>query len=150
MSKDFKTEARAKGDTILKKALPEEHKFLMDKMRPFCKEMSDAVIDHAYGTIWARDELSKRMRSIITVTSLAAIGGCERFLRSHIEAALRNRCTVEELRETFLHIHLYVGLPRAQIAMNILREVVVDMGGGKELKDFESDPLMFVPEEQKK
>ena len=148
METKLKTEARAKGDSILKKSLPSEHDFLMNEMRPFCKEMTDTVIDHAYGTIWARDELSKRLRSIVTIVSLAAIGGCEEALRGHIQAALTNRCTVEELRESLLHMHLYVGLPRAISAMNVLREVVVEMGGGKDLKDFESDPLTFVPEEQ--
>ncbi|UNM05799.1 MAG: hypothetical protein H6925_04665 [Holosporaceae bacterium] len=84
----LKTEARAKGDTILKKSFPKEHDYLVNDLAPFCQEMSDAIIDHAYGKIWARDELSKRMRSLVTVVSLAAVGAmtmyCASTLRQHL------------------------------------------------------------------
>lgn len=144
----LKTEARAKGDTILKKSFPKEHDYLVNDLAPFCQEMSDAIIDHAYGKIWARDELSKRMRSLVTVVSLAAVGGNDNVLRIHIKAAFSHRCTLEELRESFLHMHLYVGFPKAVAALTVLREVVTEMAGGKDIKDFESDPSAFIPEEQ--
>ena len=143
MASKLKTEAQAKGDTILKESLPDEYAFLDEKMRPFFKEMTESVIDHAFGQIWSRTILTKRMRSITTVVSLASIGGCEMALRTHLKGALRHGCTVEELKEIFLHLHIYVGYPRAVAATNVLREIVVEMGGGKDLRDFESDPLAF-------
>lgn len=150
MSKDLKTQAQAKGDTILKSGLPGEYKFLDEVMRPFCPEMSQTVIEHAYGNIWARSELSRRMRSITTLVTLAAIGGCESQIKPHLGAALRHGCTVEELREIFLHMHLYVGIPRAMSAMNLLREIVAQIGGDRNLEDFDQDPLAFVPGEERK
>lgn len=149
MANTLKTEAQAKGDTILKEGLPGEYKFLDETMRPFCPEMTKAVVEHAYGTIWARGELSRRMRSITTLVCLATLGGCDSQIKSHLGAALRHGCTVEELREIFLHMHIYVGVPRAINALNMLRDVVTQMGGDRDLKDFDQDPLAFVPGEER-
>ncbi len=72
-------------------------------------ELTDGVL---FGDIWERPELSKRDRSLVTVSALIAMNRPDQ-LRSHFVRARENGVTKEELHETITHLAFYAGWPNA-------------------------------------
>lgn len=83
----------------------------------------DLLTRYAWGEVWDRPVLSRRERSIATVASLVTGGHVEE-LRMHARAAVRNGLRPEEVAEVVLHTALYAGLPAANTAMAVVREVL--------------------------
>ena len=75
-----------------------------------------------FGDIWERPQLSKRDRSLITVSALIAMNRPEQ-LRSHLQRARDNGVTMEELSEVMTHLAFYTGWPNALTAIGVAREV---------------------------
>ena len=75
-----------------------------------------------FGEVWERPQLSKRDRSLIVCATLIATYRPEQ-LRGHLERALVNGVTKEELSEVITHLAFYAGWPAAMSAANIAREV---------------------------
>lgn len=71
---------------------------------------------------WERPQLSKRDRSLITVSALIAMNRPEQ-LRSHLLRARDNGATLEELSEVMTHLAFYTGWPNALTAIGVAREV---------------------------
>ncbi|HQI01293.1 MAG TPA: carboxymuconolactone decarboxylase family protein [Deltaproteobacteria bacterium] len=86
---------------------------------PKLAELTDHVL---FGDIWERKELSKRDRSLITVSALIALYRPEQ-LRFHLEKALDNGLTKEELFEAITHLAFYSGWPNAMTAIMIAKEI---------------------------
>ena len=82
-------------------------------------EISDKII---YGEIWERPGLSKRDRSLIVVATLIALGR-ERQLVGHLERALNNGVTKNEISEIITHLAFYAGWPAAMTAATIAKDV---------------------------
>lgn len=80
---------------------------------PKLKEMTENVL---YEDIWQRAELSKRERSIITLSVLASLGRLEQ-LPFHLSLAKTNGIIDEELVELFTHLAFYAGWPAAVSAL---------------------------------
>jgi 3-oxoadipate enol-lactonase/4-carboxymuconolactone decarboxylase len=78
---------------------------------------------YAWGDVWARPQLSRRDRSLITLTALVALGA-EHEIPMHVRAAVRNGLSEQEIGEAMLHAALYAGLPRANRALAIARDVL--------------------------
>lgn len=91
---------------------------------PPLADYTDRVL---FGEVWERPGLSKRDRSLITVTALVALYRTNE-LPGHFRRALRNGVTREELVETITHLAFYGGWPVANSAVPILREVLADAG----------------------
>jgi 4-carboxymuconolactone decarboxylase len=89
----------------------------------FNREFQNMVTEHAWGAIWARPGLSKRQRSLINLSMLAALNRPEEF-ELHFRGALKNGCTLEELKETLLQIAVYCGMPAGVSAFRIARKVL--------------------------
>jgi 4-carboxymuconolactone decarboxylase len=75
-----------------------------------------------FDEVWERPELSKRDRSLITVTALL-VGGNVDQLRFHLPFAVRNGVTQDELIEAITHLAFYAGWPKAMSAMTIAKEL---------------------------
>ena len=76
-----------------------------------------------FGRVWARPGIDRKLRSILNIAMLTALNRPAQ-LRSHLEGALNNGCTVEELREILLHTAVYCGLPAAGDAFRVAQEVL--------------------------
>lgn len=76
----------------------------------------------AWGLVWSRPGLSRRIRSFINLGMLIALGQHEE-LRLHIYAALRNGVTRMEIAEAILHSAVYCGVPRATAARRLMLQV---------------------------
>jgi len=86
---------------------------------PKLAESADTLI---YGEIWERPHLSKRDRSLIVCGALMAMGRYEQ-LRGHLDRALTNGCTKDEIAELITHLAFYSGWPTAMTAASLAKEV---------------------------
>ena len=86
---------------------------------PKLAELTDNVL---YGDVWERPQLSKRDRSLVTVSALIALNRPDQ-LRSHFVKARENGVTQDELIETITHLAFYAGWPNAVTAIGVAREV---------------------------
>jgi len=78
--------------------------------------------DVLFYEVWERPGLSKRDRSLLTVTALLAGGNVDQ-LRFHLPFAVQNGVTQEELVEAITHLAFYAGWPKAMSAMTIAKEL---------------------------
>ena len=82
-----------------------------------------AYLTHAaWGGVWARPHLDRRTRSIITVALLAGLGR-EHELALHIRAMKRTGASPADLTELLLHVAVYAGVPAANAAMRVAKQV---------------------------
>jgi alkylhydroperoxidase/carboxymuconolactone decarboxylase family protein YurZ len=86
-------------------------------------EFQDLLTRYAWGEIWARPGLDRRMRSALTLMALVALNR-EPELALHIRSALRNGLTREEIKEVLLQSAIYCGVPAANGAFKVFREVM--------------------------
>jgi 4-carboxymuconolactone decarboxylase len=92
---------------------------LMGSTAPKLADLTDSVL---YADVWERKQLSKRDRSLVTVTALIALNRPDQ-LRSHIALARKNGVTEEEIVETITHMAFYSGWPSAVSAVAIAKDV---------------------------
>ena len=92
---------------------------LMGDIAPKLADLTDTVL---FGDVWERPQLSKRDRSLITVSALIALNRPDQ-LRSHLARARDNGLTEEELVEAITHLAFYSGWPNAVTAVQVAREV---------------------------
>ena len=88
----------------------------MGNEAPKLAELTDQVL---FGDVWERPQLAKRERSLITVAALVALYRLEQ-LPFHLERALDNGVTREELAELITHLAFYAGWPAAHSAVKLL------------------------------
>jgi 4-carboxymuconolactone decarboxylase len=86
---------------------------------PKLVELTDDVL---FGDVWERPGLSPRDRSLVTVGVLAALYRSEQ-LGHHLNTALDNGLSVEELSEAITHLAFYAGWPNAMTAINQLKKI---------------------------
>jgi 4-carboxymuconolactone decarboxylase len=113
--KGMKIRREVMGDDYVDRALA--------SVDDFNREFQQMVTEHAWGAIWARPGLSRKQRSLINLSMLAALNRPEEF-ELHFRGALKNGCTLEELKETLLQIAVYCGMPAGVSAFRIARKVL--------------------------
>ncbi len=93
----------------------------------FTADFQDLVTRYAWGEIWSRPGLDRRTRSCITLAMLAALGHDEE-LAMHVDAALRNGLSAEEINEVLLQVAVYAGVPAANRAFRVAQQALEDPG----------------------
>lgn len=86
---------------------------------PKLVELTDNVL---FGDVWKRPGLSPRDRSLITVATLVALNRTEQ-LPSHLNRALENGVTKDEIVELVTHLAFYSGWPTAMSAALLIKEL---------------------------
>ena len=89
----------------------------------FTMPLQEFITRNAWGTVWCRDGLDLKTRSLITVSMLTALGRAHE-LKGHLRGALNNGATPEEIREVLLHAAVYCGAPLAVDAFRTAQEVM--------------------------
>jgi len=89
----------------------------------FTAPFQDLITRYAWGEIWTRPGLTRAERSIITLTALAVLRQ-EHELGLHVRAALRNGLSAAQIREVFLQVAIYAGVPAANRAFAIANEIL--------------------------
>lgn len=92
-------------------------------MTAFTAPLQEAVTRNAWGTVWQREGLDRKTRSLVTVAMLTALGR-QNELKGHVRGALNNGATVAEIQEVLLHATVYCGFPAAVEAFRSAAEVV--------------------------
>lgn len=87
------------------------------------------ITEAAWGNLWSRNEWTKRERSIVTISLLAALGHHEE-MAMHIRATARTGATLADVREALLHVAIYAGVPTANTAFRVAKQVFADMAPG--------------------
>ena len=93
---------------------------LIGGFAPKLVDLTDGVL---FGDVWERPQLSKRDRSLATVAALIAMNRPDQ-LRFHLNYAINNGVTREELIEVITHLAFYSGWPNAMSAIMIAKEVL--------------------------
>lgn len=123
-------DAHARGMQVRRAVLGDAHvDAAIAAATPQTAAFQDFVTRYAWGEVWSRPGLTRRERSIATLASLVT-GGHGAELRMHVRAALRNGLGADEIAEVILHTALYAGLPAANAAMAVARDVVAETEGG--------------------
>jgi 4-carboxymuconolactone decarboxylase len=92
----------------------------------FTAPLQEYITRNAWGTVWCRDGLDMKTRSLITISMLTALGRAHE-LKGHVRGALNNGATVDEIREVLLHATVYCGVPLAVDAFRSAHEVIKEM-----------------------
>ena len=118
------------GMRIRRDVLGDEHvDDAVERTTPDTEAFQDLITRYAWGEIWGRPGLDRRTRSAITLMALVALNR-EHELAMHIKAALRNGLTREEIGEVLLQSAIYCGVPAANGAFAIFRDVMAEIEGG--------------------
>jgi 4-carboxymuconolactone decarboxylase len=119
-------EAYERGMRIRREVLGDEHvDAAIARTDDFTADFQEMITQQAWGGIWARPGLERRMRSAVTLTALVALGH-ETELKMHLRAALRNGLTRDEIKEILLQTSVYCGVPAANSAFAIAQGVMTE------------------------
>ncbi|MEV3992676.1 4-carboxymuconolactone decarboxylase [Streptomyces sp. NPDC049837] len=91
----------------------------------FTGDFQELITRYAWGEVWTRDGLDRRMRSVVTLTALVAGGHLDE-LAFHTRAALRNGLSPAEIREVLLQTAIYCGVPAANSAFKVAQKVILE------------------------
>jgi 4-carboxymuconolactone decarboxylase len=124
------TDVRAQGVQVFRELLPG---VLPDgdinvRDGSFGDEMFEIVVDNVFGRLWARDGLSRRDRSLVTLGILIALRATDE-LELHVQIARNNGLTEAEIAEVIYHATGYAGFPAANAALRVASEVLADRDG---------------------
>ena len=89
----------------------------------FNAEFQQLVTEYCWGGVWGRSALTDRQRSLNNLCILSALNRPEEF-KTHFRGALRNGCTLDELRDTLLQVAVYCGIPAGVEAFRLARQVL--------------------------
>ena len=124
-------ELRDKGLAVRKAVLGAEYvERSFDTADGFNRPFQEFITEYCWGAVWARDGLSRKVRSILNLGMLSALNRSHE-LKLHIRGALNNGVTREEIREVFLQVAIYCGVPAAVEAFRCARDVSAEIDGGK-------------------
>lgn len=112
------------GHAMRVRVLGEEHvRRATESTTAFTAPLQEMITRHAWGDVWQREGLDPKVRSLITVAMLVALGKPQE-LEGHVRGALRNGASADEIREVLLHAGVYCGLPAAAEAFRAAAKVV--------------------------
>ena len=83
------------------------------------------INQYAYGEIWGREAIPRKMRSLLAIVMMCAANRPHE-LRIHLRGAIINGCTRDEIREALLQVAIYCGIPASLDAHNIAMEVFAE------------------------
>jgi 4-carboxymuconolactone decarboxylase len=114
----------AAGMAVRREVLGDEHvDRAIERTTDFTADFQDFITRCAWGEVWTRPGIDRRMRSAVTLAILLTLRAEEEFAM-HVRAALRNGLTPEEIGEVILHSAIYAGVPAANSAFAAAQRVI--------------------------
>ncbi|MCI1037839.1 carboxymuconolactone decarboxylase family protein [Pseudomonas putida] len=95
----------------------------MSSANEFTLPLQEFINDHAWGSVWLREGIPLKLRSLVTVAVLTALKSPKE-LSGHVRGALNNGCTPEEIREVILHCAVYAGVPASAEGFRVANAVI--------------------------
>jgi 4-carboxymuconolactone decarboxylase len=94
-----------------------------DFNRPF----QELVTEYCWGEVWGRPGLDRKTRSMLNLAMLSALNRPHE-IKMHVRGALNNGLSKDDIREVFMQVAIYCGVPAAVDSFRIAREVFKEMG----------------------
>lgn len=92
--------------------------------------MQELVTEYCWGAVWGREELPHKTRSMLNLAMISALNRPHE-LKMHVKGALKNGVTRDEIREVFMQVAIYCGVPAGVDSFRIAREVFDEIDGKK-------------------
>jgi 4-carboxymuconolactone decarboxylase len=93
----------------------------------FSRTMAEWSTEFCWGALWSRPGVDRRTRSIVNLAMIAAINRPHE-LKLHVKGALKNGLTKAEIKEIFLQVAVYCGVPAGIDSFRVAREAFKEMG----------------------
>ena len=84
------------------------------------------ITETAWGSVWSRPGLDRRTRHLLTIAILAALGN-QHEVAMHIRATRNTGVTMDEVREVFMQVAIYAGVPAANTAFAVAKSVYAEL-----------------------
>lgn len=94
----------------------------------FNSPFQEMLNEYCWGTVWGREELPRKTRSMLNIAMIAILNRQHEF-RAHLKGALTNGVSREEIREILMQVAIYGGMPAAVDSFRIAREVFAEIDG---------------------
>ena len=121
-------ERSRQGMSVRREVLGDEHvDRAVARTTEFTAPFQDLITRYAWGDIWSRPGLSRAERSLVVLTVLAALQH-EGELAMHVQEALRNGLTPDQIREVLLQVAIYAGVPTANRAFAVAQQALDEAG----------------------
>ncbi len=104
------------------------------KQTPFDADFQHFITEAAWGSVWTRSGIDHRTRHMLTLAMLAALGK-EHELELHIRATQNTGVTADELKEVFMQVAVYAGVPAANTAFSIAKKVYAELSGKEDASE---------------
>ena len=91
----------------------------------FNREFTELLNTYCWNDVWNRPGLPRKTRSVLNLGMLIALGK-EHELKLHLNGALNNGLTKDEIKEVLLQTAIYCGVPAAVVAFRCAKEVFKD------------------------
>lgn len=116
--KGIATRTKVLGEAHVKRSMADP----ADIAAPFV----DLITDAAWGHVWSRETITHRERSMMTLALLAGLGNFEEF-ELHLRATANTGATRGDVTEALMHVAIYAGVPRANHAFKLARQIYDEM-----------------------
>lgn len=116
------------GWDILKSLDENSGERVKNDLKDVAPDFVNFIMEFAYGDVYSRPGLELKQRVLVTISSLAAMGGAEPQLKVHIGNALNVGWTKEEIIEALMQIAVYAGFPKALNAIYTAKKVFIEKG----------------------
>jgi 4-carboxymuconolactone decarboxylase len=93
----------------------------------FNRPLQEIVTQYCWGEIWGRPGLDKKTRSLLNLAMISALNRPHE-VRMHIKGAINNGVTKDEIKEVFLQVAIYAGVPAGVDSFRVAKEVFAEMG----------------------
>ena len=93
----------------------------------FTRPLQEIITQYCWGEVWGRPNLERKTRSLLNLAMLSALNRPHE-VKLHVRGALNNGVTKDEIREVFLQVAIYCGVPAAMDSFRIAKEVFKEMG----------------------
>jgi 4-carboxymuconolactone decarboxylase len=93
----------------------------------FNRPLQELVTEYCWGAVWGRPGLDRKTRSLLNLAMLSALNRPHE-VKMHVRGALNNGLTKEEIKEVFLQVAIYCGVPAAVDSFRTAREVFKELG----------------------
>lgn len=117
-----------KGMTTRRAVLGDAHVDRAEAQKSaFDEPFQTMITEGAWGTLWSDDTISKRERSMLTLSLLAATGNFEE-IPMHVRATANTGAKPEDVLQAFMHVAVYAGVPKANHAIKLAKQTYAEMG----------------------
>ena len=121
------SQLRDEGMRVRRKVLGDAHVDRAEARKTeFDAPFQDFITQSAWGLLWTRPDFTPRERSLVTIALLTGLGN-EEELKLHLRATRNTGATREDVREALMHVAVYAGVPRANHAIKLAKEIFAEM-----------------------